>query len=71
MLNNLLLYSDPKGLQVNTSIFKVMIFNSRYEEQPARYTGEFLQLGDHFKYLGLLVDKSAHMEYADQKIYKR
>jgi len=70
MLNNLLLYSNSKGLKVNTRKSKVMIFNSRSEEQPFKYNGESLESVDQFKYLGLLIDKSANMKYADQQISK-
>ncbi len=48
-------------LNVNNNKCKVVIFNSRSEEQPYKCNGGFLELVIQFKYLGLLVDKSANM----------
>jgi len=65
MLHTLSMYSWVKGLTVNTSKSKVVVFNSMLggtDRDPALYyNGERLGVEPHFKYLGLVFNRSPNM----------
>ena len=65
MLGTLSMYSWTKGLTVNTAKSKVVVFNSRLggtARDPAiYYDAERLGVEPHFKYLGLVFDRSPNM----------
>jgi len=65
LLNNLKEYAMRKSLVVNTQKSQVMCVNSRSENLPTFfYDGLPLPYTDHFKYLGMVIDKQFHLSTA-------
>jgi hypothetical protein len=66
MLKALESYSLGKGLTVNTSKSKVVVFNSRIggtaNDPELKYNGVRLDVEPHFKYLGLVFHRSINMD---------
>jgi len=66
MLNALGSYSTGKGLTVNTSKSKVVVFNSRLggtaNDPELTYNGVCLAVEPHFKYLGLVFHRCINMD---------
>ena len=67
MLAGLESYSRAKGLTVNASKSKVVVFNSKRVREEFRYGDAFLEVVDEFTYLGVRFHKDGSMRHADSQ----